>query len=255
MTKLKTILENRFKKKPNDQGSQKMRDLVHKRIEGELSPFSGIFQTKQPSQEDHDHLRQILQKYSLTQDSAEEALDLPKLISLSAEIKEIHRQAILLHGERISKAREILKKYREGAFSAWLLFTYGNRQTPYNFLVYYELYTSLPDPLKREAEKMPKQALYTLASRNGSKEKKEEIIRNYCGETKDQILSLIRKEFPLEDSDERRACFLSAAIKHLEKASTLLKEAPQKVSKQKFSKLNKLLKKLETITNGLTSDD
>lgn len=232
-----------------------MRDLVHKRIEGDLSPFSGIFQTRQLSQEDCDHLQHILTKYSPKENSSEKTSDLPTLLSLSAEVKEIHRQAILLHGERISKARELLKKYREGAFSAWLLFAYGNRQTPYNFLVYYELYSSLPDALKKEAEKMPKQALYTLASRNGSKEKKEEIIRNYCGETKDQILSLIRREFPLEESDARRTCLLSAAIKHLEKASLLLQETPQKASKQKFSKLNKLLKKLETITNGLTSDD
>ena len=50
--------------------------------------------------------------------------------------------------EKESKERKtILKNYRDGAFSAWLIATYGNRQTPYNFLQYYELYITLPEHL------------------------------------------------------------------------------------------------------------
>ena len=39
--------------------------------------------------------------------------DKEALYSLTAEIKSIHNQSIILHGERIKKAQEILKKYVE----------------------------------------------------------------------------------------------------------------------------------------------
>lgn len=67
-------------------------------------------------------------------------LDLAELSLITSEVKAINNQAAILHGERIKKAQTLLKSYQEGAFSAWLNATYGNRQTPYNLMQYYEFF-------------------------------------------------------------------------------------------------------------------
>lgn len=240
MTNLKDLLENRFKKTSN-----KMQSLVEKRAEGKLSAFSGIFQEKQLDASEKAKLEDLLKDYSL--ESQVNPQDLHVLCSLSSEIKQIHHQSILLHGERIKKARDLLKNYREGAFSLWLMLTYGNRQTPYNFLVYYELYTVLSPALRIEAEKMPRQALYSLASRHGALEKKEAIIRNYKGEKKADILAVIRKEFPLAESDSRKTSPVDQAISFFNKGFSLIKDRSL-FSEHEKKQLLKLIKKLENLT-------
>jgi len=130
-------------------------------------------------------------------------------------VKAINNQAAILHGERIKQAQNILKNYRDGAFSAWLVAIYGNRQTPYNFLQYFELYTSMPKTLQTKVDTMPRQALYTLATRNCPLKEKEKIIENYKGETKKELLTLIRERFPLDRKDKRSPKIVEQAIKQL----------------------------------------
>ncbi|EPP34764.1 hypothetical protein CP10139811_0683 [Chlamydia ibidis] len=238
MGNLKTLLESRFKKNTQD----KMESLARKRMEGDLSPFAHNFSNLRLSKKEEEKFRNLLQHYTCEGEVSEE--DLRSLCSLSAQIKQIHHQAVLLHGERIKKVRDLLKSYREGAFSSWLLLTYGNRQTPYNFLVYYELFSALPDPLKIEAEKMPRQAIYTLASRQGSQEKKEAIIRNYQGESKGELLNIIRKEFPLTSEDQRQTSPARQALALLTKGSQLLRKCPE-LSSEELISLEKLIKKLQ----------
>ncbi|AAP05698.1 pGP6-D family virulence protein [Chlamydia caviae] len=243
MGNLKTLLESRFRKNTQD----KMETLTRKRMEGELSPFLSRFSDIKLSPKEEEKFRQLLENYTFEDQISEE--DLKNLCTLSAQIKQIHHQAVLLHGERIKKVRDLLKTYREGAFSAWLLITYGNRQTPYNFLVYYELFSTLPEPLKIEAEKMPRQAIYTLASRQGPQEKKEAIIRNYRGESKGELLDIIRKEFPLISTDRRQTCLAKQALAILSKGSQLLKKCSE-LSPEDYSSLEKLIKKLQKVKNN-----
>lgn len=247
MNNLKSLLEGRFKK--NSQN--KMAVLTKKRLEGELSPFLNSFSNTVLSADEEERLKQLLESYNTLQDVSKE--DLKDLCSLSAQIKQIHHQAVLLHGERIKKARDLLKRYREGAFSSWLLLTYGNRQTPYNFLMYYELVTLLPESLRAEVEKMPRQAVYTLASRQGSQEKKEEIIRNYRGESKGELLELIRKEFPLMEADRRQSNLAKQALELLTRGSKLLKQCSALSDEELFS-LEKLIKKLQIAKTNLSSN-
>ena len=220
MGNIKTLLENRFKKPAPD----KMESLAKKRLEGELSPFLNGFTNPKLSSQEEAQFRQLLEDYSFSKEVANS--DVHQLCYLSAQVKQIHHQAVLLHGERIKKVRELLKPYREGAFSAWLMLTYGNRQTPYNFLVYYELFSVLPDTLKLLLEKMPRQAAYTLASREGSQEKKEAIIRNYQGEPKAELLEMIRKEFPLLPTDRRQSSLVQQAASFLQKEPNYCSNVP-----------------------------
>lgn len=245
MRNFKTLLESRFKKSTFD----KMDTLTRQRMDGELSPFLNTLSLDVLSKQEEEKFRQLLENYSLA-DSIPDT-DFHHLCHLSAQIKQIHHQAVLLHGERIKKVRDLLKNYREGAFSAWLLLTYGNRQTPYNFLVYYELFSTLPDSLKIEAEKMPKQVMYTLASRQGPQEKKEEIIRNYRGESKGELLDLIRREFPLVSSDRRQADLGKQALLLISKGTLLLKKCAN-LPPEDHAHLEKLIKKLQKVKNNLS---
>jgi len=143
MTKVNSLLSQRLKMATEK--LSKMTSLVEMSSSGNLSSFSGVFRVTPLSEKEQEALQQLLQEYGSEKQDIQNDLD--TLSSITAEVKAINNQAIILHGERIKRAQDILKSYRDGAFSAWLIASYGNRQTPYNFLQYYELYTSLPQQL------------------------------------------------------------------------------------------------------------
>ena len=186
----------------------------------ELSSFAGVFRVAPLSPQEQEKLQLLLDEYKNGDDSVEK--DFRLLADITSEVKAINNQAAILHGERIQRAQEIFKKYRDGAFSAWLMATYGNRQTPYNFLQYYELQKQLPQTLHSKLDAMPRQAVYTLASRSAPLEKKKEIIATYDGASKNELLSLIRKTFPLDESDRRAEDIAHQAIVALTKVVELM---------------------------------
>lgn len=211
MAKLDSILEKRLKTK---ESSQKMAELAQRSAMGNLNSFAGLFSLSPISSEEQESLRIFLKRYAI--DSAHNIeKDMQALSQITSEVKAISNQAILLHGERIKQVQVILKNYKEGSFSAWLIETYGNRQTPYNFLQYYELYLAMPQNLYLKMERMPRQALYTLASRNGAIEQKQKMIENYRGQTKQELLSDIRKNFPLKSEDLRKKDTTDALLHRL----------------------------------------
>jgi hypothetical protein len=236
MAKLSTILQERFKKREKP----KMSELAEKASAGQYTVFAGLFGNSEINESEKKIFEDILQKYSLDT-NLDHANDLSQLLSITSEIKAINNQAVILHGERIKKAQEVLKKYREGAFSAWLKAAYGNRQTPYNFLQYYEFFLNMPKTLHPQIEAMPRQAVYTLASREGLLEKKEEIVRNYRGETKQQMINLIRSIFPLDRDDKRQGDVMGLSIKLLERVAHTLTHAPSQPSRQEKNKILTLL--------------
>ena len=245
MAKVNTLLSERLKK-PTEKIS-KMSNLAGLSSSGNLSSFSGVFRVSQLSQAEHQNIEELLKQYGPQEGVSSQ--DLEQLVSLTSEVRAINNQAAILHGERIKKAQDILKGYRDGAFSAWLIQTYGNRQTPYNFLQYYELYTALPQMLIPKLSSMPKQALYTLASRDGSMSLKEEIIKNYQGETKQQLLDLIRKTFPLADTDKRAQDFSIYAITVLGRLHEVLTRGPFAVSNKQKKTIKSLLKQIAQLTD------
>ncbi len=220
MSKFNDLLNLRFKQKESQQ--PKMTALVERSNNGELSSFSGVFRVTALNETEKLALETILKNFEMNNREDFEA-DFKALSILTSEVKAITNQAVILHGERIKKAQEILKKYRDGAFTAWLFSTYGNRQTPYNFLQYYEFYNLLPPQLHPKLDQIPRQVIYSLASRAGSHEKKESIVKNYNGQPKKELLDLIRLEFPLPEEDKRLPNFSSHAISFLKRAREVLK--------------------------------
>jgi len=199
MGSINELLTKRLKK--GDHPSSKMTEMARQSANGNLNGFSGIFSVSELSPHEKSLLKEILQTHGNQKNDIPS--DLNSLISLTAEVKAINNQAAILHGERIKKAQNLLKNYQEGAFTAWLIAAYGNRQTPYNLMQYYEFYEALPKTLRPQIESMPRQAIYTLASRDAPFDKKQLIIENYKGETKAELLMMIRDLFPLSAQDKR----------------------------------------------------
>lgn len=199
MSNVKELLAQRLKK---SEQSSKMAEMAKQSANGSLTSFAGIFSVSELNDHEKNSIEGLLKEYAIKDEDLSQ--DLHQLISLTSEVKAINHQAALLHGERIKKAHQILTRYRDGAFTAWMINVYGNRQTPYNFLQYFEFYESLPKSLRLQLEGMPRQAIYALASRQGPFEKKQELIENYKGETKTELLGMIREIFPLAAKDRRR---------------------------------------------------
>lgn len=245
MSKINSFLQNRLKA-PTEKLS-KMSHLAERSSQGNLSSFAGVFKVGELSNEELEALKTLLQNHQEEEQDIQS--DLLVLSSITSEVRAINNQAILLHGERIKRAQDVLKKYKEGAFTLWLLQTYGNRQTPYNFLQYYELHKQLSPPLLPKLDEIPRQAAYTLASREGALEKKEEIIRNYQGETKQALLEQIRRIFPLPTKDKRGASTAMAVIKGLQKISDFLSQNAVHLNNPQRKKVEELLGSLQKQLN------
>jgi hypothetical protein len=238
MSNVNALLNARLKK--SDQS--KMAALAKQSATGNLTSFSGIFGTSELNDQEKTTLEDLLKSHLV--DGKDFTQDLNTLISITSEIKAINNQAAILHGERIKKAHTILTGYRDGAFTAWLMAAYGNRQTPYNFMQYYDFYEAMPKTLRPQIEAMPRQAVYTLATREGTLEKKQEIVEKYNGETKVQLLQMIRESFPLAPQDRRRKNIADSTILGLTRLSLALKNTQFSATKQQCETILQLLETL-----------
>ena len=120
MSKFNDLLNLRFKQKAVQQ--PKMTALVERSNNGNLSSFSGVFRVSQLSEKEKADIETILHNFRMKETVDLEA-DLKALMAITSEVKAITNQAVILHGERIKRAQEIFKNYREGAFTAWLFST------------------------------------------------------------------------------------------------------------------------------------
>lgn len=240
MGKVNALLNERLKKNEN---TSKMAEMAKQTANGNLTSFSGVFSISELSMGEKASIEMILKEYALN-DEVNYSHDLSNLLSITSEVKAINNQAALLHGERIKKAHQILIRYRDGAFTAWLLAAYGNRQTPYNLMQYYEFCEALPKTLRPQIELMPRQAVYTLASREGPLEKKQSIVESYKGQTKNELLSLIRMTFPLADEDGRQQNIGESALSNLKRLYRDLKRQPLRISSTQKNAMKLMLQEI-----------
>lgn len=244
MSKFNDLLNLRFKQKSSPQ--TKMTALVERTSSGELSSFSGVFRVAALSEKEKETIESILRNHLADVHSDIDA-DVTQLSAITSEVKAIANQAVILHGERIKRAQEVLKKYRDGAFTAWLFSTYGNRQTPYNFLQYYEFYTAMPSTAHPLIDQMPRQAVYSLASRSGPMEKKEAIVKGYSGQPKQELLKLIRLQFPLAEDDRRLPNLSAHAVSFLKRARETLKNPLCEPKDADKNQIRALLKQIQAL--------
>jgi hypothetical protein len=246
MANVNSILTQRVKKSPH---LSKMAEMAKQSATGNLTSFAGMFSVTDLSDNEKNALENLLKTYANDSENVEK--DLQILISLTSEVKAINNQAAILHGERIKKAHQVLIQYRDGAFTAWLIAAYGNRQTPYNLMQYYDFYEIMPKKLKAQIEWMPRQAVYVLASRDGSLEKKQAIVENYHGETKQEVLTLIREVFPLDRKDKRAAKVGKGVIQVLHKVYSLIDQNSQTLEPVQKKEIQALLNKIQRLLSGV----
>lgn len=249
MAKFNSLLSLRLKTKDK----RKVNELAEKTSKGDLSSFSGVFRVEKLNEEEKLTIEKILENF-LGESVASLQDDLIHLVKITSEVKAITNQAVMLHGERIKKAQELLKPYKDGAFSAWLIATYGNRQTPYNFLQYYLFYTSLAPDLQQKIDTMPRQVVYALASRSSKtsasektvEDYKKDIIKNYNGQSKEELLTIIRNVFPLTESDKRLSNGALTAIRILKKLSSVAQQRHFKPTEKQKKELQALLEEVKS---------
>ena len=247
MTTMDDLLSKRTKPLESHHKETKVQALAQRSNEGHLSGFHGLFKEPDLSEQEETALLSILTEF---QENTSLALDkdLVRLRQITKEIKAIHTQALLLHGERIKQAQELLKGYKEGAFSRWLIATYGNRQTPYNFLQFYEFFQTLSDEQKKKADELPRQAIYSLATRKGPLQEKQKFLLNSEGKTKKTLLEEIRTRFPLKENDKRGEkifsklfLMLSSLEKEIGQKKGLLQEKERQMLAEKAKKMASIL--------------
>jgi hypothetical protein len=241
MGKFEQLISSRLKRKDD---SPKMAALAKQSASGHLTSFAGIFGMSELNETEKTFLEEILNRYARSDADVNE--DLKSLISITSEVKAINNQAAILHGERIKRAQVILKRYEDGAFSSWLMAAYGNRQTPYNFLQYFEFYEAMPKELRPQIESMPRQAVYTLASREGPLKEKQIIVEKYNGQTKQQLIEMIRESFPLALEDKRQQDIGDNAIQSLKRLCALLCKRSARVSQSQKGEIEELLQALRS---------
>lgn len=247
MSQVNALISKRLNR---SEPSSKMAALAEKSASGNLSTFSGIFQVSALSSDEKEQIEAILTEHASGKKGIEQ--DLSNLLLITSEVKAINHQAALLHGERIQKAQEILKNYKEGAFTAWLVAVYGNRQTPYNLLHYSLFYNAIPKNVREEIEAMPRQAVYSIASRDGpTLEEKVEFLLHNRGKKKSELLQLMRDLFPLEAKDHRKEKPVEAALNALDKALLFLSRKKSKLSvleletfKERLAAINSRIKEI-----------
>lgn len=145
---------------------------------------------------------------------------LRQLVSISETLRISHKQHVLFHGENIHKAQLLLKDHKKGAFGFWLAFTYGNRQTCYNFLNYFLLHHSLPEFMRKKLEKIPLKNAYLLGSVDLPQKKKQSILESYQGEGfKDWRKKVVKSNTQKKPRDENLQ-FLKTSLNALKKIKT-----------------------------------
>lgn len=207
------------------------------------SSFRAEFTSAPLNEEETQKILKMLESGSSDSESMEG--DQQTLTEITIQIRAIEKQSILLHGERISRAQIILKKYRDGTFSHWLQLAYGNRQTPYRMLQFYDLFMKLGKNEKELISSMPKRAAYALASRSGKIEKKIDIIKEHHDSPPDEIIQVVQEIFPLKKEDKRKS---AKGIKDAD----LLKTVLPRIRKLKVRKnLEKVLALVEKMLSEL----
>ncbi|MCH9612073.1 MAG: hypothetical protein S4CHLAM102_05560 [Chlamydiia bacterium] len=202
------------------------------------SPVHEMEMSLELSQEESDRLKGLLQEGAKESGLSAEQFseDFLKLSQITSQVKSIQKQGTLLIGERVFRAREILKKYgKQKPFTKWLSEMFTSRKTAYNALAYYEFYHKLPsDELRCKYTQLPAKASYILASRKGSEEVKHQILEEYSQEKQSLLISEIQRKLP-----NRR----------------LVPETDEKGANPLFDEFHILLDKLEKQLRHMTSDD
>ena len=104
----------------------------------QVNSFSSVFNLSTISEKEAQEIEELLVQGAENLSAVEIKRDIARVQNITAEVRSINKQGLILIGERLTKAREILRKYGDGTstFSDWLVKTFGSKRTAYNILSY-----------------------------------------------------------------------------------------------------------------------
>ncbi len=217
----------------------------------EQNSFNALFAVKQLDLSEKKRIRELLTAHAEGIQEQQLTEDIRKLEEITAQIKSIDRQAVVLVGERIAQAKRIFSHYPKGyqTFSEWLKQTFGSRTAPYQTLRYFQLHHSLPtEQLQKQLKQMPLKAGYVLASRQGNFAEKIKIIQKFYHCKQEEIIPQIRELLPLSSEDKRRGpSRFDRAINILEKTLLEITQKPKQLDPTQKERLEKLCLQLQEI--------
>ena len=215
--------------------------------------FRSVFSFQELDQIESQELQQLLETTApQDEDPLSIQRDFDLLKNITAEIKSIQKQSVLLLGERIQRAREILKKYGDGSttFTKWLDATFSSRRTAYNCLAYFEFHEALPTDHLRECLKlMSHKAVYMLASRQGSIDQKFKIVEDFYNLKQTEIIPIIQEHFPLVENEKKGTLSIEIDLDDFERLLERLKKRKslfQHKHHQRLKEMQQLLNNLIT---------
>ena len=101
---------------------------------------------------------------------------------------------------------------------------------------------------KKKADELPRQAIYSLATRKGPLQEKQKFLLNSEGKTKKTLLEEIRTRFPLKENDKRGEkifsklfLMLSSLEKEIGQKKGLLQEKERQMLAEKAKKMASIL--------------
>ncbi|MBF5060121.1 CT583 family protein [Candidatus Neptunochlamydia vexilliferae] len=215
----------------------------------QTNSFNAVFDLQKLDPEEERQLEEILESNWIPDNLSKKELtqNMTTLKAITSEIKSISRQGAFLIGERVVKAREMLKDYRNGTFTVWLESTFGSLRSGYNMLAYYELFTALPNEgLRTKYKTMPQKAAYSLANRRGDLSRKLQIIDQYFNLKSKDLLSIVQEEFSRGDRRSKKS--VDSQVKVLLETTDQLVKKKQKLSKDNLDDIKYVISRLrETI--------
>lgn len=220
---------------------------------GPQNGFRSLFEIDQLGLDESSLIENLLVNHANARDPLQVSTDLERLKQVTAEVKAIHKQGVLLLGERIEQAREILQYYGDGKvpFTVWLDHAFGSRKTAYNILAYCALYRTLQTAeLQKIYKNLPLRAAYALASRGGEIGKKHRLLKELGTEKKGRLMDRIRIELPIDEGDKRiRPRKPSYWIDTLEKTIDQLQAVKGSMERLDLKRLQRIANDLQTLIN------
>lgn len=210
---------------------------------GSINAFNALFSVQDLTDQEHRSIEKILVEGYEPGQFSEEGVDLDavEIKKITKELKAIKRQELVLVGERVSKAREIFKKYKKRSFREWMDFTFGSFKTGYNYLSFYDLYSSIPENLQKVLKSMPARAVYMLASKKVPIEQKIDIIQSHHDKKTNDLVHFIREALSTDVSSIQSNS--DRLIASLEKTASLL--CSNQINQVQKKRLIDLVRRLE----------
>ncbi|MBF5051371.1 hypothetical protein CLAVI_001015 (plasmid) [Candidatus Clavichlamydia salmonicola] len=168
------------------------------------------------------------------------------LKQITAQIKAIKKQSVIVLGERIFKAKTIIQKLQNAdtKFTDWLKCSFSSLSSAYNSLSYYEFFLSLPtNSLKECLFSIPYKTAYTLSSKKVENERKHKILPCLVGLSNGAALKVIQETFSFTTEDNSLKKKKDEILKKLKSLHSDIKSNINCFSKKDKEALTVFLKK------------